>query len=80
MNQEEIIRDFYGRIIGRIFTKPNGDKEARDFYGRMLGTWDKNLDVTRDFYGRIVARGNMLSGLIWEEENKNHNVDISKKK
>ena len=75
------IRDFYGRIIGYIETdERTGNKTGRDFYCRILGTWDKNLNVTRDFYGRIVARGDALSGLIWEEENKNHNVDTSKKK
>lgn len=75
------IRDFYGRVIGTIETDDRtGNKTARDFYGRIVGTWDKRLNVTRDFYGRIVAQGDALSGLIWEEENKNHNVDISKKK
>lgn len=75
------IKDFYGRIIGWIETDSvTGNKTGRDFYGRILGTWDKKLDVTRDFYGRIVMRGDGLSGLIWEEENKNHNVDVSKRK
>ena len=75
------IRDFYGRVIGTIETDDRtGNKTGRDFYGKIVGTYDKNLNVTRDFYGRIVAQGDALSGLIWEEENKHHNVDISKKK
>ena len=79
MKKQEI-RDFYGRVIGTIETDDwTGNKTARDFYGRVLGTWEKRLDVTRDFYGRVVARGDALSGLIIEEENKNHNVDVSKK-
>lgn len=74
------IRDFYGRKIGTIEADDvTGNKIGRDFYGRILGTYDKQSNVTRDFYGRIVARGDALSGLIWEEENKNHNVDVSKK-
>lgn len=75
------IRDFYGRIIGWVETDDvTGNKTGRDFYGRIVGYYDAKLNVTRDFYQRIVARGDALSGLIWEEENKNHNVDVSKKK
>ncbi len=59
--QETIIRDFYGRIIGKIQTDDRGNKTVRDFYGRILGTYDANLDVTRDFYGRIVAKGDACS-------------------
>lgn len=74
------IRDFYGRIIGWIETnETTGDKIGRDFYGRIVGYYQKSLNVTRDFYQRIVARGDALSGLILQEEEKNHNVDISKK-
>lgn len=80
MQRDEIIRDFYGRVIGKITWHDNGDGTARDFYGRILGTYSKKLDLTRDFYGRVVMRGCGLSGLIWEEENKNHNVDVSKRK
>lgn len=61
---EQIIRDFYGRIIAKIETSPNGDKTIRDFYGRILGKYDKACDVTRDFYGRIVAQGECLNMLI----------------
>lgn len=67
----DTIRTWDGRIIGYIDTKANGDKEARDFYGRILGRYEKSLDVTRDFYGRILTRGDTLSGLIYEEHNKN---------
>lgn len=74
------VRDFYNRIIGWIETDEiSGNQTARDFYNRILGTWEARLDVTRDFYNRIVAKGNVLSGLILEEENKHHNVDVSKK-
>ena len=61
---EEIIKDFYGRIIGYIQTQPNGDKTVRDFYRRILGSYNKATNTTRDFYGRIVARGDQSSMLL----------------
>ena len=80
MLQKKEIRDFYGRIIGWIETDTvTGDKIGRDFYHRIVGYYEKKLDVTRDFYKRIVAKGDALSGLIWEEEQKYHAVDVNKK-
>lgn len=70
MNNEEIIRDFYGRIIGYVETEKSGDKIFRDFYRRILGYYDKKLNVTRDFYKRIVARGDAGVGLIYAENEK----------
>ena len=61
---DEIIRDFGGRIIARIETKPNGDKIVRDFGGHILGRYDKAANVTRDFGGHILARGECLGILI----------------
>ena len=54
---EQVIRDFYGKIIGYIEVKPNGDKIVRNFYRKVLGRYDKASDTTRDFYGKIIARG-----------------------
>lgn len=69
MKQE--IKDFYGRIIGYIETDVNtGKKTATDFYGRILGYYKKDLDITTDFYGRTLARGDVLSGLIFKEIGK----------
>ena len=56
---DEIIRDFGGRIIARIETKPNGDKIVH-----ILGRYDKAADVARDFGGHILARGECLGILI----------------
>ena len=53
----QIIRDFSGKILGKIETDHVGNKIVRDFYGHILGRYDKRNDVTRDFYGKIVARG-----------------------
>lgn len=60
---EQIIRDFYGRIQGKI-TDDGGKQVARDFYGKNLGSYNPADDKTRDFYGRIVSSGNTLAGLI----------------
>ena len=64
MNNREVIRDFYGRILGTITTDAQGNKVVRDFHGRILGKNDKNANVTRDFYGRVVGRGDRSSALI----------------
>ncbi len=60
---KETIREFSGRIIGYIDTKPNGDKEVTSWTGRILGRYDYSENVTRDFYGRVVARGD-ASGML----------------
>jgi hypothetical protein len=54
---KETIRDFYGKIIGYIETKPNGDKVVRDFYNKILGYYYASRNVTTDFYNKIIARG-----------------------
>lgn len=64
MQNEETIREFSGKVIGYIETKPNGDKVVRDFYRRLLGTYNKKLNVTKDFYGRTIARGDLSSMLL----------------
>lgn len=64
MNNKEIIRDFYGRILGTISTDNIGNKTVRNFYGKILGRYDKKANVTRDFYGRIVGRGDRSAALI----------------
>lgn len=68
MNNIEVIRDFYGRILGKIETLPNGDKIAKDFYGRIVGKYIKSLNVTRDFYGRIIAKGDSVVSTIYNNE------------
>lgn len=60
----QIIRDFSGKILGKIETDHIGNKIVRDFYGHILGRYDKRNDVTRDFYGKIVARGDNCGLLI----------------
>lgn len=67
---KENIKDFYGKILGSIETKSNGDKIAYDFYGKILGRYSKQYDVTYDFYGKILSKGDITSGLIWSASNK----------
>ena len=63
---KEIIKDFYGRAIGTIITKPNGDKVIKDFYGRVKGTYIKKSNYTKDFYGRVVGKGDLLASLLYK--------------
>lgn len=64
MSNREVIRDFYGRILGTITTDSTGNKVVRDFYGRIRGKYDKKANVTRDFYGKVIAKGDQSSALI----------------
>lgn len=64
---EEVIKDFYNRIIGYIRTDNNGNKQVFDFYRRPLGSYNKAQNVTKDFYNRIVGRGDMAVALIYRE-------------
>ncbi len=66
MANKELVRDFYGKIIGSIET--DGTKQiVRDFYGRILGRYDSKDNKTRDFYGRILTSGNTLMGLLYKK-------------
>lgn len=64
MSNREVIRDFYGRILGSITTDKQGNKVVRDFYGKILGRYDKQTNVTRDFYGRIIGKGDRSAALV----------------
>ena len=68
MNNQEILRDFYGKIIGYIETDNIGNKVIRDKYRKILGRYDKKSNVTRDFYGRIVGRGDQSSILFLKDK------------
>lgn len=65
--EKEILRDYYGRILGYIETDDKGNQLVRDFYGKILGRYDKATNTTRDFYGKILARGNQAASLIYRE-------------
>lgn len=64
--KKENIKDFYGRVIGTIEIKSNGDKIIKDFYGRLKGTYIKNRNITKDFYGRVIGNGDQLISLLYK--------------
>ena len=65
--EKQIIRDFYHRIIGYIYTDKDGNKTVRDFYNRLLGRYDKKLNVTRDFYNRVIGHGDLTASLLYSK-------------
>jgi len=69
-DSKEMIYDFYGKIIGSIVTKSDGDRIAYDFYGKILGRYSKTYNRTYDFYGKIVSTGDTTSALVWANYNK----------
>ena len=68
MNNQEILRDFYGKIIGYIDTDTFGNKTIRDKYRKIIGYYDKKSNVTRDFYRRIVGRGDQSALLFLQDK------------
>ena len=65
MPTRELIKDFYGKIIGSVETDNLGNKVARDFYGKILGKYRKAENKTYDFYGKILAKGDITQSLVW---------------
>lgn len=63
-NNEVVIKDFYGRVIGTRVTNYEGNIVMKDFYGRVLGTYYPKQNITKDFYGRVVAQGDALAMLL----------------
>lgn len=59
----EYVRDFGGRILGRVETDSSGNKITRNFYGEVLNRYDAKNNVTRDFGGSVIARGYVSSTL-----------------
>lgn len=67
MIKTDLIKDYYGRIIGRIETDMSTNiQTAKDYYFRVLGRYYPRENVTKDFYNRVVGRGNQLTGLIFQ--------------
>ena len=64
MGEKKELKDFYGRILGTIWTDESGKQTIRDFYGVIKGYYDPKDDTTRDFYGRVVGKGNLLTTLL----------------
>ena len=62
--EEKMIKDFSGRVLGKIQIQSNGDKVVKDFYGKVLGYYRKSQDATTDFYGRVICYGDASAALI----------------
>ena len=60
----QTIKDFYGRVIGKIEIKNNGDQIGYDFYGRIVGYYNVSTNKTENFYHVVVGTGNLLAMLI----------------
>lgn len=63
MARVELVKDFYGRTIGKYEYQSNGDIIVKDFYNQVLGYYIKSRDVTTDFYRRTIAHGNSVGML-----------------
>lgn len=65
MRQE--VKDNNYRTLGWIETGSDGEQTAMDANYRTLGHYDPRTDETRDSNYRIIARGNVLSALIYNQ-------------
>lgn len=64
------LRDSNGRLMGRTFSRQDGDIEGRTNTGRFVGKYSPARDTTFDMQGRVVGRGNQLSSMIVDEYRK----------
>ncbi|WP_300924593.1 hypothetical protein [uncultured Clostridium sp.] len=64
MNKVQVIKNFFGKIIGYIETDSQGNKTIKDFYKRIKGYYDAKQDVTKNFYKQIIAKGDGSSMLL----------------
>lgn len=64
------LRDSKGRVNGIIEESVDGGQIIRSSYGKYLGTYDKRTDITRDAYGRYFGKGNLLTMLLAQNNNK----------
>jgi hypothetical protein len=54
------------RVLGYIEEMPNGRQTALNANFRTLGYYDSKRDVTTDANFRTLARGNVLSALVYD--------------
>jgi hypothetical protein len=62
------IKDRNFRVLGYIETTPDGRQKALNANFRTLGYYDPRRDVTTDPNFRIIARGNVLSALVYDAD------------
>lgn len=66
----EYIKNFTGKILGKVVTEPNGNKKAMNFEGQILAKYNKKMNYTTDFYGKILGKGDLTEAIIYTEEAK----------
>lgn len=59
------IKDGQYRTVGYIETDRHGRQRALNARFQTVGHFDPTRNETRDFTYKVVARGNVLSALIW---------------
>jgi len=68
MEDERIIRNFWGKEVARIRKRSDGKYYITDFFGKTLGYYDPKArngqGATYDFFGKMIAEGDVLSSLI----------------
>lgn len=68
--KRELIKDYYGKILGSIETDTSGNKVAKDYFGLILGFYDKKSDTTQDRLRHIIARGDSVVSLVFQHAAK----------
>lgn len=67
VKNKQVLKNFYGKVIGTIETDEKGVQTLKDFYFKVLGKYYPDADITKDFYGKVVGKGNLLGTLIREK-------------
>lgn len=67
----EAIKDYSGFVIGYIDRQANGDEYGYDRFNRPCGSYIKYRNETVDRFNWPVAKGNILTSLIYQAEQTN---------
>lgn len=60
------VRDKFGQLVGTTETMFSGQMEIRDENGSLKATYDPSLDETKDSSGIFIAKGNLLTTLLFK--------------
>ena len=69
MPTEKVIRDRVGTRLGSIIDDGR-DVVARNRVGTRLGHYNRGTNSTRDKWGNKIAEGNVVAGLIVDEQKR----------
>jgi YD repeat-containing protein len=61
----QTIKDATGKLLGSVDVTPNGREQAYDSQGHIVGSYDPENNTTKTATGILLAKGNTLSGLIF---------------